>query len=174
MNVHTALTSMGIIESSGERFGHLVIYNVTGKPNSLRNTATDRNPLPEPEKEELKQNGRKAEQLLFEELQSSVEQLQKSIKELQDQEHVSLLTLGRAVERALVDKAVKINQLESRLREQDAKHAKIHSEDRGNIGGLQKRVLDLERENAQLREKLRRTEGITIGNKPINVRALTS
>jgi hypothetical protein len=165
---------MGIIESSGERFGHLVIYNVTGKPNSLRNTATDRNPLPEPEKEELKQNGRKAEQLLFEELQSSVEQLQKSIKELQDQEHVSLLTLGRAVERALVDKAVKINQLESRLREQDAKHAKIHSEDRGNIGGLQKRVLDLERENAQLREKLRRTEGITIGNKPINVRALTS
>ena len=161
--VHRTLLQQGFFVDSGEMLGRAVIFDVVEKT-----------PTTTVSKETIQTSPATitAEEGVKKQILKRIDDLQATITELEDKEHVSLLTLGRAVERALVDKATKINQLESKMRDTAAKQAKIHSEDRGTIGGLQKRILELEAEVRQLRESIKRNEGITLGGKPINVKAL--
>lgn len=167
--VHRTLLPQGFFSDSGEMLGRSLILDVVDEEikQELKTYVA---------KETIEKSPatKTAEEGIKKQILKRIEDLQATITELEDKEHVSLLTLGRAIERALVDKATKINQLESRMRDQAAKQAKIHSDDRGTIGSLQKRILELEAEVRQLRESIKRTEGVTFGGKPINIKALTS
>jgi hypothetical protein len=163
--VHRTLIQQGVFVDSGEMLGRAVIFDVVEDPPKLRTY-----------KETIEKSPATiaAEAGVEKQALKRIEDLKATITELEDKENVSLITLGRAIERALVDKAVKINRLESQMRDQAAKQAKIRSDDRSMIGSLQKRILDLEAEVRQLRESIKRTEGVTFGGKPINIKALTS
>jgi len=165
--VHRALVPQGFFSDSGEMLGRAAIFDVVEEEPKQAKT----HQVIE-EKIETSPAAAVAEEGVKKQILKRIDDLQATITELEDKEHVSLLTLGRAVERALVDKATKINQLECQMRDTAAKQAKIHSEDRGTIGSLQKRILELEAEVRQLRESIKRNEGITFGGKPINMKAL--